>query len=55
MKIYETELHIVAQFTYLESILATDCTAGREVYQRINKASAFFAQVMKCVITNNNL
>ena len=55
MKIGQAELNTVTQFSYLGSILAADCTADAEINQRINKASASFAQIKKRVITNHNL
>ena len=55
MKDDKAELRTVTLFTYLGSILSTDCTADAEINQRINKASASFAQIRKRVITNHNL
>ena len=55
MKIGEAELRTVTQFTYLGSILSTDCTADAEINQRINNASASFGLIRKRVITNHNL
>lgn len=54
MKIYGTELRTVKPFTYLGSILSTDITADAEVRQMINRASAYFARIRQCIITNNN-
>ena len=55
MRIGEAELNEVNQFTYLGSILSADCSADAEINQRINRASASFAQIRKRVITNHNL
>ena len=55
MKINESDLNTVSQFTYLGSILSADCTVDAEISQRINKASASFALIRKRVITNHNL
>ena len=55
MKIDEAELRTVTQFTYLGSILSADCTGDTEINQKMNKASASFAQIRKRVITNVNL
>ena len=55
MKIYEEEFRTVTQFTHLGNILSPVCTAAAELNQRINKASASFAQMRKRVITNHNL
>ena len=55
MKFDKTELYAVTQFTYVENILSTDCTADAEINQMISKASASFAQIRKRVIFKLNL
>ena len=45
----------VKDFTYLGSIISSDCTLDREINNRISKASAAFGQLKDRVYLNRNL
>lgn len=49
------ELKTASQFTYLGSIVSSDCSQDAEVNNRIRNASASFARIRKRVILNHNL
>ena len=49
------ELKITDKFTYLSSILTSDCSLDAEINSKINKASAAFSRIRKTVLLNHNL
>ena len=48
-------LNEVQDFTYLGSIIASNCSLEREVSNRISKASAAFGQLAERMYLNRNL
>ena len=55
IKTNDVPLQTSNQFTYLGSILTTDCTVDAEVNRLIKKASATLSQIRKRVIAYRNL
>ena len=51
----ETTLPVTANFTYLGSIISSDCTIDKEITYRIGRASASFGQLREKVYFNHDL